>query len=168
MYCMLWLLAPCLKQSAHLVDKTPRNAESSGGSCLLIPSQRFVPRLEGRRISECMRRHSIVFLIAALAGLAVPPAMALGEASPPFRFYSVYEGLNQRLVQAFAQDEHGLLWFATWGGLNRFDGTRFESITASQGLGVNGATVLLVDQHNRVWVGDTGGGGIGQISALPQ
>ncbi|MFK7888846.1 MAG: EAL domain-containing protein [Gammaproteobacteria bacterium] len=101
-------------------------------------------------------------LVAVGVGLAavlpVVCACAQGTAASPFRFYTVQDGLNQRLVQAFEQDQHGFIWLATWGGVNRFDGRSFESLTTRQGLRVNGSTAMHVDASNALWVGDTGGG----------
>ncbi|MFK8013806.1 MAG: EAL domain-containing protein [Gammaproteobacteria bacterium] len=77
---------------------------------------------------------------------------------PPFRVYSVAEGLNQKTVLAIAQDHDGFLWIATFGGLNRFDGRTFESYTTRQGLRQNLIQALFVDSENRVWAGDAAGG----------
>lgn len=85
------------------------------------------------------------------AELAYPP-------DSPFRVYSVADGLNQKSVLAVAQDHDGFLWVATFGGLNRFDGQRFESFTTSQGLRQNLIQGLMVDSKNRLWAGDAAGG----------
>lgn len=42
-----------------------------------------------------------------------------------FTHYSLDDGLSQNTVMSMAQDSKGVMWFATWNGLNRFDGTRF-------------------------------------------
>ncbi|MEM1261410.1 MAG: EAL domain-containing protein [Pseudomonadota bacterium] len=76
----------------------------------------------------------------------------------PFRLYSVEEGLNQKTVHAVLQDHDGFLWIATFGGINRFDGRSFESLTASDGLRQNLVQSLSVDDENRLWVGDAAGG----------
>ena len=102
----------------------------------------------------------LLFMICAVLVAMHCPESAFaqrGEAAP-FRFYTVQDGLNQRLVQAFDQDQHGFIWLATWGGVNRFDGRTFESLTTGNGLRLNGSTALHVDSHNGLWVGDTGGG----------
>ncbi|MEN7341647.1 MAG: EAL domain-containing protein [Pseudomonadota bacterium] len=77
---------------------------------------------------------------------------------PPFRAYTVADGLNQRTVIAVEQDNDGYLWIATFGGLNRFDGRTFESYTTLQGLRQNLIQALMVDSQNRLWAGDAAGG----------
>ncbi|MEM9388694.1 MAG: EAL domain-containing protein [Pseudomonadota bacterium] len=96
-------------------------------------------------------------LLLALSTMASGTELAV-PAEPPFRLYSVTEGLNQRTILKVVQDEHGYLWIATFGGLNRFDGQTFESFTTRQGLRNNLVQGLLVDRQNRLWAGDAGGG----------
>jgi len=83
---------------------------------------------------------------------------AAGSAEPPFRFYSVVDGLTQSDVSAIEQDRTGYLWFTTARGLNRYDGSEFEQYTIAHGLPTNELTVLHVDSENAVWVGDARGG----------
>ena len=77
---------------------------------------------------------------------------------PPYRVYSVADGLNMKSAEAVAQDSKGFLWVATFGGLNRFDGLTFKSYTTRHGLRQNFIAALLIDQQDRVWLGDAGGG----------
>lgn len=42
--------------------------------------------------------------------------------------YDESNGLSQRLVKGIVQDRQGLIWVATWNGLNRFDGREFTTI----------------------------------------
>lgn len=58
-------------------------------------------------------------------------AVVAAFAATPFchiRHYDEYDGLSQRQVKQIAKDSDGVLWFATWNGLNRFDGYKFEHI----------------------------------------
>ncbi len=102
-----------------------------------------------------------LFIVLALLALTAPcqaTADLASTARSPFRIYSVADGLNQKSVLAVTQDRDGFLWIATFGGLNRFDGRRFESYTTSQGLRQNLIQGLYVDKQNRLWAGDAAGG----------
>ena len=44
------------------------------------------------------------------------------------RHYDESDGLSQRLVKQIVQDKDGVIWMATWNGLNRFDGYDFYKI----------------------------------------
>lgn len=41
--------------------------------------------------------------------------------------YSSKDGLSSMTIADMLQDHKGQLWFATWNGLNKFDGYRFTS-----------------------------------------
>ena len=86
---------------------------------------------------------------------ASPPSL---PADPPFRTYSVTDGLNQKAAHAIVQDARGFLWVASYGGLNRFDGSTFKSFTTRQGLRNNFVTALFIDHLDRLWAGDAEGG----------
>lgn len=107
-----------------------------------------------------MKLHALLLAVLA-AAVVTPPAAGTTLpllADSPFRIYSVAEGLNQKTVHAVVQDNDGFLWIATFGGLNRFDGRTFESLTTREGLRQNLIQALRVDAQNRLWAGDAGGG----------
>ena len=71
----------------------------------------------------------ILYLIAGLVfALAV-------KAQPDcfFTHYSSEDGLSQNTVMGILQDHKGNLWFATWNGLNKFDGYSFKTYKARLG-----------------------------------
>lgn len=70
--------------------------------------------------------------------------------------YSTEQGLPHSQVTAFVQDEQGYLWIGTIGGLAKFNGNRFSTYSANDGLLFNRITSLdFFDQT--VWVGHDGG-----------
>ena len=72
-------------------------------------------------------------LVTVLALLLAAPALAAnGSAEPPFRFYTVLDGLTQSGVVDIEQDQAGYLWFTTARGLNRYDGKDFDQFTISE------------------------------------
>ena len=71
-----------------------------------------------------MMRHILTFLIYILSVVT----MSAGEPFCDIRNYDERDGLSQRLVKQVVQDDNGVLWVATWNGLNRFDGYEFKCI----------------------------------------
>ena len=96
-----------------------------------------------------------MLLLAAL--WSAPLAAADGSAAPPFRNYTVLDGLTQSFVLDIDQDQAGYLWFTTARGLNRFDGKAFDQYTIADGLPNNWLTAIRVSPSNTVWVGDQKG-----------
>lgn len=66
-------------------------------------------------------------LIIAIA-LLLYRISALSQPICDITYYDEFSGLSQRLVKQVVQDRYGILWFATWNGLNRYDGYDFETI----------------------------------------
>ncbi|MEO1575825.1 MAG: hypothetical protein AAFU65_12810, partial [Pseudomonadota bacterium] len=75
----------------------------------------------------------------------------------PFTRYRREDGLPSGQVFGLAQDIHQVFWFATPGGLARFDGARFQVLTPKDGLSSHGLRAVAADRDGSVWVGsDTG------------
>ena len=101
----------------------------------------------------------ILPIILYLTSLSVTDSFAAaGSVEPPFRYYSVSDGLTQSQVYDIEQDRIGYLWFTTARGLNRYNGREFDNFTIDDGLPTNTLTALHVDIDNNVWVGDARGG----------
>lgn len=64
------------------------------------------------------------------------------------------EGLSSSYVVGIAQDKFGFLWFATEEGLNRFDGSNFQTFYKSTGLPGNQLNCVADDpEHSVMWIG---------------
>ena len=50
-----------------------------------------------------------------------------GQSTLTVRSYTTDDGLSQRNITDMAQDDEGFLWFASFNGLDRFDGYTFEN-----------------------------------------
>ena len=87
--------------------------------------------------------------LAFILSLLLPWCAA---ASGRFVNYTSSQGLASNCVYAITQDGNGFLWVGTRGGLNRFDGARFQTWREPGRV-----TALTVDRDNRLWVGTTGG-----------
>lgn len=73
-----------------------------------------------------------------------------------FTHYSTDDGLSQNTVMSILQDHKDNLWFATWDGINRFDGYTFKSYKARQNnfisLTNNRADLMYQDQYGYLWL----------------
>ncbi len=80
-------------------------------------------------------------------------------------FYSTYswqaeDGLPDNRVIGLAQSPDGYLWVATQGGLVRFDGVRFQPVSAAENSRIVAGTlrVLTLDSKGRIWLAKEEGG----------
>lgn len=82
--------------------------------------------------------------------------------TPQFRRFGIADGLPGGPVYTVVQDNHGLMWFGSAGGLIRYDGVDFKVfrhvVDDPQSLPFNSIYTLLVDHDNRVWAGGIAGG----------
>ncbi len=83
-------------------------------------------------------------------------------ATPQFRRYGVADGLPSGAVYSVTQDNHGLMWFGSIGGLVRFDGISFKVFrhvfNDPASLPANPTYSLFVDRKNRIWAGGVASG----------
>lgn len=84
-------------------------------------------------------RRKILYLIVGMIWAAVASA----QPDCLFTHYSSEDGLSQNTIMSILQDHKGNMWFATWDGINKFDGYAFKTYKARLGNG-------LVLSHNRV------------------
>ncbi|MVM35438.1 response regulator [Spirosoma sp. HMF4905] len=70
---------------------------------------------------------------------------------------TISDGLSQGMIFDLKQDQKGFIWVATKDGLNRYDGHNFKTFTHDPynpfSLSDNACSALLLDRHNRLWVG---------------
>ena len=74
-----------------------------------------------------------------------------------FHNYNVEDGLGQSQDNAICQDNDGNIWIATFGGLSRFDGTKFINFTIADGLPDNYISSLLFAKDGSLWCGSANG-----------
>lgn len=75
------------------------------------------------------------------------------------RVRNAQNGLPVDAVRAIAQTPDGYLWVATFGGLARFDGNRFEIFQTANTpeLSDNLINALFCDRQGRLWIGHDSG-----------
>ncbi len=106
------------------------------------------------------RRAAALCLAGLLAGLLATAAPAWADDGQlRVDHYGMDEGLVQGTVADIAQDADGYLWLATFGGLQRFTGNRFDDAPGSPGQVAQLArtTTVLADGPG-LWVGVQGQG----------
>lgn len=96
-------------------------------------------------------------VIAAFVVLASGVGAPLGAQTLNFRQYTGAEGLPQAQVMGMHQDRLGYIWFATYGGLSRFDGDRFVTYTKDDGLSSNSVFDIVEDNAGRLVMATSGG-----------
>ena len=83
--------------------------------------------------------------------------------NPKIRFekISINDGLSQNTVLSICQDKSGFLWFATYDGLNRYDGKEFRVFRSVAGDSTsivhNLIRRLYEDNQGNLWIGTEGG-----------
>ena len=77
-----------------------------------------------------------------------------------FNHYSLKDGLIQSNVNDILQDKQGYMWFATDGGLSKFNGQTFTNYSTNDGLSEASVNTICEDQNGGVWIGHS----LGKIS----
>ena len=94
----------------------------------------------------------LVFLLSMFTNLEVIQAQPVN-----FHHLTVKNGLNDPLVNAMVRDKYGYLWFASLGGLNRFNGTsirRFTNVTGDSTTPFSSVPYTITcDKNGRLWIG---------------
>jgi ligand-binding sensor domain-containing protein/two-component sensor histidine kinase len=115
------------------------------------PNSATMSTTRSKSMSPRLRAMLIAFIAFAV------PTNAAGEV-PPVRTYGVADGLPQEGVKRIVRDSRGFLWFCTFDGLSRFDGTRFVNYGVRDGLPHPSPNQLLESRSGVYWVATNGGG----------
>ena len=92
-------------------------------------------------------RHLLLTAAALLCTLTVTAQQSYTETR-----FDESDGLSQTHTTQILQDPDGLLWVATWNGLNRFDGYEFVRIAPQAGDGCSMST----DRIRNIWLSASG------------
>jgi signal transduction histidine kinase/ligand-binding sensor domain-containing protein len=95
--------------------------------------------------------------------LLVKPKLFAQPAVPlHFESFTIDDGLSQGYVSAILQDKRGFMWFATYDGLNKYDGYSFKVLhhdpQDTNTLGGDDVSCLFEDSQQRLWIGFRGKG----------
>ncbi|MDZ7606309.1 MAG: two-component regulator propeller domain-containing protein [Cyclobacteriaceae bacterium] len=103
-----------------------------------------------------------LFITGLISGLLLLSFLC-SYSQPNLRFehIRVENGLSQSNVNYILQDSQGFLWFATNGGLNKYDGTQFKIFTSavndSTSLSNNIVNHLFEDRDGNIFVSTQSG-----------
>ena len=118
------------------------------------------PSASFRRIKAFILFFSIGLLLL-LANLPFVPSASAQSNTLRFERISTEQGLAQSTVNAILQDHQGFMWFATEGGLNRYDGYQFTIFQHDpdnpQSLANNSVNSLYEDRSGTLWLGTANG-----------
>ncbi len=87
--------------------------------------------------------------------MSISPGFAKTQspAEQPLHFvaqeWTTDDGLPQNSVNAVLQGPHGYLWIATYGGLARFDGVRFETFESADNPGLPNDRILTLSSSGK-------------------
>jgi ligand-binding sensor domain-containing protein len=96
------------------------------------------------------------FLSVWLAGIIFPLCAQNISENVRITHYTSDDGLSQNRVMSILQDRKGFMWFATWDGLNKFDGNHFKVYKGEpgdpNGFTNNRLNSLLEDPAGQLWI----------------
>lgn len=103
-------------------------------------------------------KQSIAFVVILLL---FPAGLPAGNSLYFFQRIGLDDGLSNGTVMDIAQDNNNLIWFATFDGLNRFDGYGAKTFRHEEGnpnsLVSNLTLALFIDETNTLWIGTDNG-----------
>ena len=84
------------------------------------------------------------------------PFPAFAQWNCSFTHYSSEEGLSQNSVMYILEDSKGFMWFATWDGINKFNGYNFKTYKAGEdntvSLSNNRVDFMTEDTYGYIWL----------------
>ncbi|MCI0692637.1 T9SS type A sorting domain-containing protein [candidate division KSB1 bacterium] len=94
--------------------------------------------------------HSLLFLIFVFHGKSY---------SQNWISYSEANGLSSNVISAIVEDDHGLIWVGTFGGLNQFNGRDWISYRRANGDSLISDSIaeIMKDSEGNLWIGTRNG-----------
>jgi ligand-binding sensor domain-containing protein len=71
---------------------------------------------------------------------------------PPYRVYTLRDGLPQMQIWSMFQDSRGYLWIGTKGGVSRYDGEKFTNYSRNDGIPDSQIDGISEDYSGNIWI----------------
>jgi ligand-binding sensor domain-containing protein len=94
--------------------------------------------------------------ILVLLGI-ISPELPAQYTQPPYRHYTLRDGLPQMQINEIFQDSRGYIWFGTKGGLGCYNGDKFLSFYEKDGLLRDFIYKIGEDKQGNIWINTEGG-----------
>lgn len=91
----------------------------------------------------------IVFILFMILACVVSHAQLT---IPPYKIYTLRDGLPQMQIWSMFQDSRGYLWIGTKGGISRYDGEKFTNYSQVDGLADNRVDRIYEDFSGNIWI----------------
>lgn len=100
------------------------------------------------------RKSSFVLSFLIMSSCCCLPAF--GQLKEIMKHYSTEQGLSHEGILCMTRDREGFMWFGTWDGLNKFDGTNFRVYKSHPGdsssLSNNKIRNIVEDEEGYLWI----------------
>lgn len=73
-----------------------------------------------------------------------------------FQNFTTRDGLAHNSVMPIYEDNAGIIWLGTGGGVSRYDGKSFRNFTTRDGLTNNDVHAIVQDKTGKIWFGTRG------------
>ncbi|MEM8762680.1 MAG: two-component regulator propeller domain-containing protein [Bacteroidota bacterium] len=94
-------------------------------------------------------------------GILLLVSIQIGAQQPQFEPLTKTDGLSNNSVLSILKDSRGFMWFGTFDGLNKYDGTNFtvyrHDPSKKGSISNNRIQTLFEDSRQNIWVGTTNG-----------
>ena len=106
-----------------------------------------------------LKKITISLFFLCLTGISYAYPEAREEIN--FSYISINDGLSQSTIFSIAQDKLGNMWFATYDGVNKYDGYAFTVYQHDENnpnsIANDIARIVMTDSKGRVWIGTRDG-----------
>lgn len=106
-----------------------------------------------------LKKITTILFILCITGVSNAYPKAWGQIN--FSYISINDGLSQSTVFSIAQDKLGNMWFATYDGVNKYDGYTFTVYQHDENdpnsIANDISRIVMTDSKGRVWIGTRDG-----------